>query len=183
MQINLSNIKRSGVFLIYHKTEKRGIVVATRNLITYLLQNVLAIDLNIRTLDKQYIQDFHHDNLDIKLLEDNGYKDTLSLNLRLTYWTRKLQSEGWNLYSHQKKGTNYEVVIKLIQSNRQIKAHVMLKPGHTNSTKNFFTIGLFNTMAEAENWVQECYPNRKEVYNIMYASNDLSKKWFQKREE
>lgn len=173
MIVNLNTPDRNGVWLI---EGTKISVVSTRNIINYLLQLTTSLDAGTRNLDPDFIRDFKHNNLKLIQLEHHGFRDSISINLRLRYWYDHYKDAGRTFYSHQKLGTHYTLVTRILNK-KGYKAFVMLKPGHSNNTKKFTPIGVFSTMAEADEWMAAYYPSGPKVYTLVFAFNELTKKF------
>lgn len=176
MKIDLSNIKPRGVYQL--KNGNKCLLVATKNIITYLLNLTYAIDFKARTVDPEFIKDFKDGKIELILLEDSGFKDSLSLNIRLYYWQEQLLKQGVTFYAHHKKGTNYNLVYRIIRQNKQLYVHAMLKPSHTKSPSLFTTVGVFKSMEEAKAWGVEAYGDSGLIEKVVYANNDHTKNYF-----
>lgn len=175
MMIDLNIPIRAGVFRIFNTNTNTHIIIATKDIILYILNMMKAIEYTNRHIDPKFIQAFRNNQLTLECLEDAGKLGSLARNIRLTYHLNRFRKLGWSEYTHQRQGTRLSVVKRLIkQKDMGYKVFVMLKPSHTNSPKSFPTVGVFDDMKSADRFIEQYYPH-KNIYVLTTALNELTR--------
>lgn len=174
MTIDL-NIKPCGVYRIYNDHSKTHIVIATKDIILYVLNMMKAIEYTNRNIDAEFVRDMKNGCLGLECLEETGKLSSVPRNVRLFYHLNRFRKLGWSEYTHQRQGTRLSVVKRLIkQKDMGYKVFVMLKPSHTNSPKSFLTVGVFDDMKSADRFIEQYYPH-KNIYVLTTALNELTR--------
>jgi tRNA splicing endonuclease len=98
--------------------------------------------------------------------------------VRYKVYQTEYSNKGWILYRRDNKLPNYKLRIDVIQATdgyswKDYKAHVKLA---TRAGKEL-TVGIFTDYETAREWASKSYPQDSNISNIVYASNELSKKY------
>lgn len=144
------------------------LLIATKNLVKYLMNMLYAIDVGDRNIDPLLVEHFKSGKMQLKLIEDDGFEDSMSLNMRLGVVQRKII--GARYYSNQKLGTTWSIVIKPIRIEYRPKVGVFLKPSNSAKIDKLTLVGLFHNKQEAHDWKDQFYAT-PFVETVVYAYN------------
>lgn len=87
----------------------------------------------------------------------------------LLYWWQKYKSDGWTFYGDGSAPVGTKPILTLTTSGVLVQLR--------NKAYNRFTVGVFSTMDEAEEWVGIFYNEDNQVVPV-WACNDLTVKYF-----
>lgn len=149
-------------------------LIATKNLVKYLTNVLYSIEVGDRNIDPLFVTHFKSGVMKLVLVEDCGFEDSMSLNMRLGVIQRNMIGTKW--YSHQKLGTKWTVVVKPIRIDRYPYVGVFLKPSNSNAISNLTMVGLFNTKKDALEWKELYYP-KIFVERVVFALNDSTQEY------
>lgn len=174
MLLDLSKKYAKGVWCL-EGPDNTILLIATKNLVKYLVNLLYAIDVGDRNVDPQLVKDFRTGKVTLRLIEDCGFEDSMSLNMRLGVIQRNLI--GQKYYSNQKLGTKWSVVVKPIRIGYRPLVGVFLKPSNSASIGKLTVLGLFNTKVEAFEW-KELYYTRPFVDRVVFAFNKATSGYY-----
>ena len=150
---------KPGIYALENRKNKKVLVFRSRNPLLYL--NTL-ISKHVAVKNKS---DVWSDKRKLKLIVLET--DVLDHN-SFYYWCQKYKSEGWGFYSQ----CRVPQLILHTKVDFRIGYMVELRDRGYRS----FTVGVFDTAEDAENWINEAYPGGI-VNRIVFANNDLTKKY------
>lgn len=134
------------------------LIVATKNIVSYLLSLVYNIDVGDRNIDPLFIKDLRESKLTLSLLEECN--EGRQMGVRLGWWLRNTSESK---YVHQKKGGDLKAIVKMVRVEYVPKFGVFL-----SGTSNTTMVALFDSKLEAEDWKDEHYKEEWVERIIMF---------------
>lgn len=157
-------LRNSGVYVIINDNKKMCQVFGSRNMLNGLVNLMNNIDTS------EYGEmSIHVDELTLLVCEY-----TEDVKVMCSKWTDHYRNNGYRFYK-ERYLPHYKVVAEVATVNNEIKCLVVLK----NIRKDRIVLGMFNSMDEANIWMNTTYPNGvidKVVYNDDNYVNILNKR-------
>jgi hypothetical protein len=160
----LGKLSRSGLFIIYNPNEKRVYINYSQNVLSFI-SNIMKQLKEGSWQFKTMIED--SSKLRIEVLE--GGVDIETSKEHLLYWFERFSREGWEIYnsgaSSPKIKRTRVVIVDLFEKVIEVRLY--------NRRNEFDTVGVFNSIPEAEEFVKECYNSPCNELNFRVFANNF----------
>lgn len=119
------------------------------------------------------------DKLELIILE--SITDRNNLRVRYRVHQTEYSNKGWMLYRRDNKLPNYKLRIDVVKASdgyiqKDYQVHIKLA---TRAGKELI-VGAFSNYPDALEWANGAYEDKNNIINIVYADNELTKKYLNK---
>lgn len=161
----LINLPSMGIYGFINKKDLKIDLIYSSNLVTSLVQNVNSLKSSNKDVN------------DLEFILIEPITDIELLKVRYNYWLDYYARMGYGfyrIYASVKLKLRIEVLNDVLWPGC-FDPRVYVKLVTRNRSERI--VGVFTAMSEAEEFVAANYPDSSNIFNIVYANNNLTKEY------
>jgi len=153
------------IYGLINKLDQKIFIGYTKDLVTALNRIAKDIKSSNHVLKKDI------DNIKLVILET--IQDESLLRSRYQFWYNQYSNMGFLHYRKYKALGSYKLFREIVldKQGHVPKIHVSLRYGRSKRV----LVGIFSSVPECDEFVNQYYPNKKDISCIIYSSNKLTK--------
>jgi hypothetical protein len=163
----LTNLSKPGIWAIVNERDRIVYLSQSNNVLSAVSRNISSIHDKSHST-RRLIRD--KSLLSFVFLEEVATET--DRKLRLNYWIDNYRNRGYTFYRKKNGECLYTPKVFITTD---FKVHVTL----VNKRNDKLVVGVFNTIQEANQFVESNYPNT--FYSITYSNNTLTKEYYKSK--